>query len=218
MSFLYWSPEGRFSRTCNGCHPISPVRPLTEDKLIQIDRDDQGFRCGMAVWLAREDSSLRRKDDARELFEIGDVVCGRRTATDLDLVVVPLQQSSVTEVQCLLCTVGRDIRGKADFQTTAFRLLLATARRLQIQRRVRQGETEYLDTSTSRTQRSMRAANHSRGFRERAHGTMSGVEGVLQVPCHLSRSRARPVEVRSETFDPQSQKASEKPSRCEGLL
>ena len=94
------------------------VRPLTEDKLIQIDRDDQGFRCGMAVRLAREDSSLRRKDDARELPEIGDVVCGRRTATDLDVVVVPLQQSSVIEVQCLLCTVGRDIRGKADFQTT----------------------------------------------------------------------------------------------------
>src|SRR6058998_1433965 len=94
------------------------VRPLTEDKLIQIDRDDQGFRCGMAVRLAREDSSLRRKDDARELPEIGDVVCGRRTATDVDVVVVPLQQSSVTEVQCLLCTVGRDIRGIADFQTT----------------------------------------------------------------------------------------------------
>ena len=72
----------------------------------------------MAVRLAREDSSLRRKDDARELPEIGDVVCGRRTATDLDVVVVPLQQSSVIEVQCLLCTVGRDIRGKADFQTT----------------------------------------------------------------------------------------------------
>ena len=61
-------------------------------------------------------------------------------------------------------------------------------------------------TSTSRIQRNMRAANHSRGFRECAPGTMSGVEGVLRVPCHPSRSRARPVEVRSETFDPESQK------------
>src|SRR5437899_12827604 len=85
------------------------VRPLTEDKLIQIDRDDQGFRCGMAVRLAREDSSLRRKDDARELTEIGDVLCGRRTATDLDVVVVPLPQCWVIEVQGLVLSVGRGI-------------------------------------------------------------------------------------------------------------
>jgi hypothetical protein len=35
-----------------------------------------------------------------------------------DVVVVPLQQSLPIEIQCLLGTVGRDIRGKADFQTT----------------------------------------------------------------------------------------------------
>ena len=40
------------------------------------------------------------------------------TAADLDVIVVPLQKSLLIEVQCLLCTVGRDIRGKADLQTT----------------------------------------------------------------------------------------------------
>ena len=72
----------------------------------------------MAVRLETEDSMLRRKDDARELFEIGDVVCGPYAAADLDVVVVPLQQFLLIEVQRLLCTVGRDIRREADFQTT----------------------------------------------------------------------------------------------------
>jgi hypothetical protein len=45
-------------------------------------------------------------------------VRGRRAAADLDVVVVPLQQSLLIEVQCLLSAVSRDIRGKADFQTT----------------------------------------------------------------------------------------------------
>jgi len=86
----------------------------------------------MAVRLAREDSPLRRKDYARELLEIGDVVCGRCTAADLDVVVVPLQQSLLIEVQCLLSTVSRDIRGEADSKDDAtFRLLLATARLLR---------------------------------------------------------------------------------------
>lgn len=47
-----------------------------------------------------------------------DIVCGPYTAADLDVVVVPLQQSFLIKVQCLLCTVRRDIRGKADLQTT----------------------------------------------------------------------------------------------------
>jgi hypothetical protein len=72
----------------------------------------------MCVRLAREDPVLRRKDDAKELLEIGDVVCGRCTAADLNVVVVPLQQSLVIEVKRLLRTVGRYIRGEADFQTT----------------------------------------------------------------------------------------------------
>src|SRR5207248_6209645 len=97
---------------------VGPLDPLTEDKLIQVDGDEQRFGRGMAVRLAREDPPLRRKDDARELFEIGDVVCGPCTAADLDVVVMPRQQSLLIEVQCLLCTVGRDIRGKADLQTT----------------------------------------------------------------------------------------------------
>src|SRR5260370_737074 len=59
-----------------------------------------------------------RKDDAGELLEIGDIVCGRCAAADLDVVVVPLQQSLPIEVQCLLCAVGRDFRGKADLQAT----------------------------------------------------------------------------------------------------
>ena len=51
-------------------------------------------------------------------LKIGDVVCGPYTTTDLDVVVVPLQQSLLIEVQGLLCTVGRYICGKADFQPT----------------------------------------------------------------------------------------------------
>src|SRR5260370_42308633 len=72
----------------------------------------------MAVRLARVDPPLCRKDDARELLEIGDVVCGRCIAADLDVVVVPLQQSLLVEVECLLRAMGPDIRGKAHFQTT----------------------------------------------------------------------------------------------------
>jgi hypothetical protein len=60
--------------------------------MIQVDGDDQRFRHRLAVPLAREDPSLRRKHDARKLFEIGDVMCGRCTAADLDIVVVPLQE------------------------------------------------------------------------------------------------------------------------------
>src|SRR5260370_27921646 len=44
---------------------------------------------------------------------------------------------------------------------------------------------------------------------------MNVVEGVPQRPRH-SRSVGRPVEVRSEIFDPENQRASAKPSRCEG--
>src|SRR6266404_2741650 len=92
--------------------------PLGKDKLIHVNRDDQRFGCGMAVRLETEDPMLRRKDDARELLKIGDVVCGPYIAADLDVVVVPLQQSLLIEVQCLLFTVGGDIRGETDLQTT----------------------------------------------------------------------------------------------------
>src|SRR5258708_40222351 len=91
---------------------------LAKNKLIRVDRNDQWFGCGTAVWLTRENPSLRRKDDARELFEIGDIMCGRRTAANLDVVIVSLQQSLLIEVQRLFCAVGRDIRGEVDFQTT----------------------------------------------------------------------------------------------------
>src|SRR6266852_227747 len=95
-----------------------PLNLLAKNKLIQVDRNDQRFGCGTAVWVTRENPSLRRKDDARELFEIGDVMCGRRTAANLDVVIVSLQQSLLIEVQGLFCAVGRDIRGEVDFQTT----------------------------------------------------------------------------------------------------
>src|SRR5258708_2368265 len=108
------SPGGNFQTSSY----VGPLDPLAEDKLIQVDGDEQGFGQGMAVRLAREYPPLRRKDDARELFEIGDVVRGRRAAADLDVVVVPPQQSLLIEVQCLLCAVGRDVGGEADFQTT----------------------------------------------------------------------------------------------------
>src|SRR5260370_38784626 len=72
----------------------------------------------MAVLLPREDPPLRRKDDAGEFPKVGNVVCARCAAVDLDVVVVPLQQSSLIEVQRLFCTVARDVRGEADFETT----------------------------------------------------------------------------------------------------
>src|SRR5437899_12246524 len=108
------TPVGNFKRAAM----FGPLDPLPEDKLIQVDGDDQRFGRGLAVRLAWEDSPLRRKDDARELPQIGDVVCGRCTAADLDVVVVPLQQSLLIKVQSLLFTMSRDIGGKADFQTT----------------------------------------------------------------------------------------------------
>src|SRR6266436_4416110 len=79
---------------------------LAEDKLIQVDGDDQWFGRGMTVRLAREDPPLRRKEDAGELLVTGDIVRSRCSTADLDVVVVPLQQSLLIEVQCLLCTVG----------------------------------------------------------------------------------------------------------------
>jgi hypothetical protein len=78
------------------CSHVEPLDPLTEDKLIEIDGDDQRLGRGMAVRLARQDPPLRRKDDARELLEIGDVVCRRCTRADLHVVVVPLALSSAT--------------------------------------------------------------------------------------------------------------------------
>ena len=44
-------------------------------------------------------------------------MCAPCAAADLDVVVVPLQQSLLIEVQSLLCAVGRDICGEANFQT-----------------------------------------------------------------------------------------------------
>ena len=52
----------------------------------------------MAVRLETEDPMLRRKDDAREPLNIGDVVGRRYVAADLDVVVVPLQQSFLIEI------------------------------------------------------------------------------------------------------------------------
>src|SRR5258707_358809 len=109
-----YPPVGNFQTS----NYVGPLDPLEKDKLIHIDRDDQRFGCGMAVRLETEDPMLHRKNDARELLKIGDVVRGPYTAADLDAVVVPLQQSFLIEVQRLLRTVGRDIRGKADLQTT----------------------------------------------------------------------------------------------------
>jgi len=72
----------------------------------------------MAVRLKTENPMLRRKDDARELLDIGDVVCRPYAATDFHVVVMPLQQSLLIEVQRLLFAVRRDLRGKVHFETT----------------------------------------------------------------------------------------------------
>src|SRR6202034_1056126 len=98
---------------------------LEKDELINVDRHDQRFECGMAVRLKTEDPMLGRKDDAREPLNIGDVVGRRYVAADLDMVVVPLQESLLVEVECLLSTVGRDILWKADFHAApAFAVFL----------------------------------------------------------------------------------------------
>src|ERR1700689_3653692 len=97
----------RWSRQTTPCF-------LEKDELINVDRHDQRLRCGMAVRLETEDPMLGRKDDAREPLNIGDVVGRRYVAADLDVVVVSLQESLLIEVQCLLCTVGRDILWKAN--------------------------------------------------------------------------------------------------------
>src|SRR6204780_1104412 len=98
----------RWSRQTTPCF-------LEKDELINVDRHDQRFGRGMAVRLETEDPMLGRKDDAREPLNVGDVVGRRYVAADLDVVVVSLQESLLIEVQCLLCTVGRDILWKADF-------------------------------------------------------------------------------------------------------
>src|SRR6266404_2242440 len=113
INFLLFMTRSLYCLSIRG-----PLNLSAKNKLIQVDRNDQWFGCGTAVWLTRENPSLSRKDDAGELFEIGDVMCGRRTAADLDVVIVSLQQSLLIEVQCLFCAVGRDIRGEVNFQTT----------------------------------------------------------------------------------------------------
>jgi hypothetical protein len=112
----------------------------------------------MAVGLETQDSVPHRKDDAKELSEIGGIVCGPNTTADLDVVVVPLQQSFPIEVQGLLCTVRRDPPGSGLSDDATFHPILARALFLPIQRRVSLGKTEYSCTSTSRIQRSRRAA------------------------------------------------------------
>jgi len=72
----------------------------------------------MAVRLKTEDPMLRRKNDARELLDIGDVVRRSYVAADVHVVIVALQQSLLIEVQRLLCAVSRDLRGEVDFETT----------------------------------------------------------------------------------------------------
>src|SRR6266403_2123553 len=72
----------------------------------------------MTVRLETEDPMLRRKDNARDLLDIGDVVCGSYPSAYLDVVVVSPQQSFLIEVKCLFCAVGCNIHWKMDLQTT----------------------------------------------------------------------------------------------------
>src|SRR6267154_787267 len=173
------------------CLSISePLNLLAKNKLIQVDRNDQWFGRGTAVWLTRENPSLRRNSVSSA------VLADRSTAF-------------------VLCCGSRYPRGSGLSDDATFRLLLATARFLRIPRRVATEETEYSDTSTSRIRQNRRAANRSTVFRECVPGTTTGAAEVLQVP-HRSRSPARPVEVRSETSDRESRRDSAKLSRCEG--
>ena len=86
--------------------------------MIYVDRNDQRLWCSMAVRLETEDPMLRRKDNARDLLDIGDVVYGSYPSAYLDVVVVSPQHSFLIEVKCLLGAVGRDIHWKTDLQTT----------------------------------------------------------------------------------------------------
>src|SRR5690348_18458488 len=72
----------------------------------------------MVVRLETKDPMLRRKDNARNFLDIGDVVGCTYVTADLDVVIVPLQQSLLIEVQCLLCTVRCDIGWESDLQAT----------------------------------------------------------------------------------------------------
>jgi hypothetical protein len=91
---------------------------LKQDNLVHIDRHDQGFGRGMVVRLETKDPMLRRKDNAGNSLDIGDVVGCTYVAADLDVVIMPLQQSLLIEVQCLLCTVRCDISWESDLQAT----------------------------------------------------------------------------------------------------
>jgi len=85
------------------CKPLDR-HPSAEDNLIQIDGHDQGFGRGTTIRLTREYPPLRRKDDAGELPQIGDVVRGRCTTAALDVVVVtPLMKAlmNLTNVEQL---------------------------------------------------------------------------------------------------------------------
>src|ERR1700691_2756403 len=99
---------GRGARGLSRIHDYSPF-PLAEDDVVQIDGDDQGGRCRMAVRLEAEDLVLCRKDNARDFLNVRDVVYGSYSSAYFDMVVVALQQSLVIEVKRLLCTMGRDI-------------------------------------------------------------------------------------------------------------
>src|SRR5258708_33037032 len=102
-----YPPVGNFQTSSY----VGPLDPLDKDKLIHIDRDDQRFGCGMAVRLETEDPMLHRKNDARELLKIGEVVRGPYTAHYLVAVIVHLLQSFRIAVTLLVVTLVRELHG-----------------------------------------------------------------------------------------------------------
>src|ERR1700733_3631515 len=99
----------------NSSAPLSPFDGHQLD-VRQVNRYNHRLSSHAGISLAGEYASHGGKPDPRHIYIGVDIVRPRRASSDLEIVVVALDDSRLVEIQGLIGTVGRNAIGIADVQ------------------------------------------------------------------------------------------------------
>ncbi len=89
---------------------VRRAKASCEANVAEIDRDEHRVKRRRVVRLTNEHTTLRRHHDAGHVLVVRDVMGSWSVACDLYIIVVPAQQSIVTEIEDLLGAVRGDVR------------------------------------------------------------------------------------------------------------
>src|SRR6266404_4947342 len=88
---------------------IVPFGLRSKVEVAEVDRNHQEIADGVHVRRAHVSTTARRKPQPADVYDLCNVLCGRKASGDVDVIIVAPQSVVVTEVEVLFGTMARDV-------------------------------------------------------------------------------------------------------------